>query len=204
MAFFCGALSAATPQSALEELRAGNQRYVTGHADHCHIDDQKLAAHQSSQAPNAIILSCSDSRVPPERIFDRDIGELFTIRVAGNVLNEDVIASIEYAVANLGSRVIVVMGHDSCGAIKAAVSKSTDHEAGSPNLNHLVQEIRDNLGQFKSTDPLYRDAAKKNVSAVADELVKRSKIVRDGVKSGKLKIVQAMYSLNNGKVDFAE
>jgi carbonic anhydrase len=201
---FCGASGTPSPQTALQELKAGNQRYVSGHASHCNVDQKTRASLQSSQRPNAVVLSCSDSRLPPEQVFDQGLGDLFTIRVAGNVLNEDVIASIEYAVANLGSQLIVVMGHESCGAIKAALSKSTDHEAGSPNINHLTQEIRDNLGQFKSTDPLFQDAAKKNVSAVADQLIRRSKIVREGVKSGKLKIAQAYYSLDSGKVEFAD
>jgi carbonic anhydrase len=205
------ALAVDSPQAALLDLKSGNQRYVSGKATHCHVNDQKLAVAELSQAPDAVILSCSDSRIPPERIFDQDIGELFTIRVAGNVLNEDVVASIEFAVQSLGARLVVVMGHDSCGAIKAAVSKKTDREAGSPNLNHLVEEIRANLvsqgdhagqGGASSADPKYRDAAKKNVSAVAADLMKRSKIVRDAVQSGKLQIAQAMYTLENGKVDF--
>jgi carbonic anhydrase len=203
IALLCGVSAENSPQSILRDLKSGNQRFVSGHAMHCHADDQKLAVHEAGQSPGAVILSCSDSRVPPERIFDRDIGQLFTIRVAGNVLNDDVIASIEYAVANLGSRLIVVMGHDSCGAIKVAVSKKTDEDAGSPNLNHLAQEIRNNLGQPTSSDPMYRDAAKKNVSAVAADLMKRSKIVRDAVQSGKLQIAQAFYTLRSGKVDFS-
>jgi carbonic anhydrase len=209
----CDALAADSPKSALQDLQSGNQRYASGKATHCHVNDQKLAIHAAGQAPDAVILSCSDSRVPPERIFDQDIGELFTIRVAGNVLNEDVVASIEYAVQVLGARLVVVMGHDSCGAIKAAVSKKTDREAGSPNLNHLIEEIRANLvsqgdhagqGGASSSDPKYRDAARKNVSAVAADLMKRSKIVREAVESGKLQIAQAMYELDSGKVDFSQ
>ncbi|MEO5970249.1 MAG: carbonic anhydrase [Bdellovibrionia bacterium] len=204
----CGASGGHSSQSALQDLVEGNKRFASGQATHCGIDDQKLASHQASQAPDAIILSCSDSRVPPERIFDQDIGELFTVRVAGNILNEDVVASIEYGVANLGSRLIVIMGHDSCGAIKAAVSGHADEDAGSASLNHLIQEIRDNLGidpeHDASLDPTLRNVARKNVSAVAADLLSRSKIVREAVQAGKVKIERSIYTLSSGKVDFWE
>jgi carbonic anhydrase len=208
---FCAASADHSPQSVLQDLKSGNQRFITGKASHCQVDKQERVALAAGQAPGAVILSCSNSRLPPERVFDQDIGQLFTVRVAGNVLNEDVVASIEYAVSQLGAQVVVVMGHDSCGAIKAAVSKKTDREAGSPNLNHLVEEIRTNLalqgdhvaqGGAADRDPKYEDAAKKNVAAVAADLMKRSKIVRDAVQAGKLQIAQAMYTLDSGKVDF--
>ncbi|MFL5813100.1 MAG: carbonic anhydrase [Bdellovibrionia bacterium] len=213
IALSCVASGTEAPKTALHNLKSGNQRFVSGKASHCQVSDEKIAAHKKAQTPDAVILSCSDSRVPPERIFDQDIGELFTIRVAGNVLSEDVVASIEYAVQSLGARLVVVMGHGSCGAIKAAVSKKTDREAGSPNLNHLIEEIRNNLvtqgdragqGGATSSDTTYTDAAKKNVSAVAADLMKRSKIVRDAVQAGKLQIAQAMYDLGSGQVKFAE
>ncbi len=207
MVAFCGASGGRPPEAALQDLKEGNKRFFSNQATHFHMDDQTLAVHQEGQSPDAIVLSCSDSRVPPERIFDQDMGELFTIRVAGNILNEDVIASIEYAVSNLGSRLIVIMGHDSCGAIQEALNGLPSEEAGSPSLSHLIREIRSNLGFVISKDAASSDltpqfAVQKNVSAVAAELLNRSKIVQEAVNGGQVKIVRSIYSLGSGKVDF--
>lgn len=122
------AISASLPPTnldaddAFQSLKDGNQRFISGKPAACTNTPAKRARLTESQAPNAIVLSCSDSRVPPEQIFDQGLGKVFTVRVAGNVLNSDAIASIEYAISHLGSHLIVVLGHDSCGAVSAAVT----------------------------------------------------------------------------------
>ena len=195
------------PQAALQALKDGNTRFVTGKPGHCKSDSKRRESLASTQAPNAIILSCADSRVPPEKIFDQDLGELFTVRVAGNVLNEETIASIEYAIEHLGSRLIVVMGHESCGAVKAAITTPKGGDAGSPALNVLVADIQANLAG-RSFDPA-ADATLKapviqNVNAVATALLKKSKIIKTAVDSGRVEISRGIYSLNSGKVDLWE
>lgn len=190
------------PNEALQELKVGNQRFVSGQAGACSNVPSTRAQLTKSQTPDAIVLSCSDSRVPPEQVFDQGLGKIFTTRVAGNILDEDTIASIEYAITHLGTRLIVVLGHDSCGAVKAALTTPADKDAGSPSLNHLLSEIRTNLGGMVATEPNLRGPVKKNVSAVASSLSHRSKIVQDAVSSGKVRIVQAVYDLETGKVIF--
>ena len=195
------------PSAALQELKDGNVRYVSGKPTQCGTDTALRESLAEKQAPGAIVLSCSDSRVPPELVFDRKLGELFTIRVAGNVLNDENVASIEYALEHLGSRLIVIMGHESCGAVKAALSYSDAQGAESASLKTLITEIRTNLGakltQYsKAPDTKLREPVKANVSAVEVSLLKRSKIVKDAVQSGRVKIIQAIYGLQTGRVEF--
>ncbi len=191
------------PPAALQDLKDGNARFVSGHAASCQNATARRPELAAGQAPNAIILSCSDSRVPPEQVFDQGLGKLFVVRDAGNILNPDAIASIEYAVANLGSRLIVVLGHESCGAVKAAIQTPPGKDAGSPSLNELVTQIRSNLGAVtSSSDPKLRAPVIKNIGSVARELLLRSKIVHDAVSSGKVRIQEGIYDLDSGKVEF--
>lgn len=202
---------AADPSTkVLQSLAEGNQRFVAGTPQPTVAVSKRRLDLAMGQKPGAIILSCSDSRVPPELIFDHGLGDLFTVRVAGNVLNSDSSASIEYAVENLGSSLIVIMGHESCGAVKAAVSRKKGESAGSPDLDSLVGSIQKNLGITGSDahsyaaaqDKKLRKAAMTNVDAVADQLVSRSAIIAKAVKSGKVKIVRAIYNIETGAVDF--
>lgn len=191
------------PGDALQELKDGNQRFISGEANACSDATFTRSQLVNGQAPDAIILSCSDSRVPPEQVFDQELGQLFVVRVAGNVLNADAIASIEYAVVNLGSRLIVILGHESCGAVQAALDTPAKSDAGSPSLNHLLSQIRSNLaGVTASKDPTLRVPVMKNVSAVASELLQRSKIIQGAVNSGQVQIQQGIYDLDSGMVDF--
>lgn len=193
-----------SPTQALQLLKEGNQRFVEGHTDHPHQNPSRRSELASGQKPHTIVLSCADSRVPPEVIFDQGLGDIFTIRVAGNFIGAAEMASIEYAVAHLGSRLIVVMGHESCGAIKAALSTPKEKSAGSPDLDQLVHVIQGNLDGVSAdvkTDKTLRTPVMKNVDSVTERLVIRSKIVRDAVLRGQLKIVRAIYGLSSGKVD---
>ncbi len=198
-----GAAKNLAPAAALQALEEGNARFAGGSAARCQTESRVREALVAGQAPNAIVLSCSDSRVPPERIFDQGLGDLFTIRVAGNILDQENLASIEYAVVHLGTRLIVVMGHEYCGAIKAALETPPGGDAGSPNLTALVAEIQANLAGTKAAakDKTLRGPVKANVDAVAAGLLKRSRIIKDAVAAGKVEIVRAIYSLKSGKVE---
>jgi carbonic anhydrase len=192
------------PEQALQLLKEGNQRFVEGHTDHPHQYVGRRSELAAGQNPHTIVLSCADSRVPPEVIFDQGLGDVFTIRVAGNFVGAAEMASIEYAVAHLGTRLIVVMGHESCGAVKAALSTPKEKSAGSADLDQLVHVIQGNLGDVTadvSKDKTLRTPVMKNVDSVTDRLVTRSKIVRDAVVRGQVKIVRAIYGLASGKVD---
>ncbi|MGZ3699559.1 MAG: carbonic anhydrase, partial [Bdellovibrionota bacterium] len=138
-----------TPQALLKELQAGNGRFASSH-----VATRKTLA--LGQSPGTIVLSCSDSRVPPELVFDQGLGRLFTVRVAGNVLTPETVASIEYAVSHLGSRLLVVLGHESCGAVDAALKTPAGGDAGSPDLNQLIREIQHNLSEKAQGDPIRR------------------------------------------------
>lgn len=181
----------------IQRLQAGNDRFVKDHLDGKLQDSSRRETLVSGQEPYAIILSCADSRVVPELAFDAGLGELFVVRVAGNVANNSSIASIEYAVANCGSQVIVVLGHQSCGAVTAA-TKGGDN---GHNINHLLAHVTPALAaspEGASVDEIVR----KNAELTAQELVNRSKIISDAVASGQVKVVPAYYNLDTGKVDF--
>ena len=128
--------------------KQGNKRFLKGNVRKDGIDSATIKKLSEGQKPHAIVLSCSDSRVPPEIIFDQKLGEVFVVRTAGQSLDSMAIASIEYAVAHLGSNLILVMGHESCGAVKAALSTLNGGDAGSPSLNKLVGDLHPRLKRF--------------------------------------------------------
>src|SRR5437762_2633409 len=124
-----------TPQAALERLREGNQRFVAGLSQHATISNEFFAGLRESQHPFAIILGCSDSRVPPEMVFDQGFGDLFVIRVAGNIIAPSQVGSVEFAASRFGTRLVVVLGHSQCGAVRAALDELEGHPtAESQNL----------------------------------------------------------------------
>lgn len=190
---------------ALSWLKNGNRRFVKGFL---RADGQKksdIKRLSAGQAPHSIVLSCSDSRVPPEIVFDQKLGEIFVVRTAGPNLDPAVIASIEYAVEHLGSNLILVMGHTSCGAVKAALGTMKGESAGSPWLNHLVAAMHPRLKPLTLRGPAsegHRDEAWANVTGVGQELGERSKIVRDALESGTLAVRSAVYDMSHGTVEF--
>ena len=202
----------AAPEAVLAQLKEGNSRFEAGKLSHPHADVDYRKQLSGGQHPEAIILSCSDSRVAPELLFDKGLGDLFVVRDAGNILGAAAVASMEYAVEHLGSRLIVVMGHESCGAVKAALSTPPGKSAGSPDLDSLVATIQGNLEaegkdgwrSIASEDKTLRGHVSHNVNAVAKRLTERSKIIRNAVETGKVKIVPAIYGLETGHVDFWE
>ena len=181
-------------EEALKKLKEGNSQYVL---DKEHVGTEVDIRNQltSGQEPFAIVLSCADSRVIPESIFDANAGELFVCRVAGNIANTSTIASIEYAVAHLGTKLIVVLGHESCGAVTAALSGGDNGH----NLNHLCAHITPAIHAGESSD--VNDVVKVNAEMNAKALSNRSQIVREAHDNG-LSIVAAYYNLDSGKVDF--
>lgn len=198
--------SAAQNNATFENLSKGNQAFMDGTMTHPQQSPARRKALVAGQKPPAIILSCADSRVPPELIFDQGLGDLFVVRVAGNVLNKENLASIEYAYSHLGAGLLIVLGHNACGAVSAAVNTAAGQSAGSANLDALVQNIRTNIqrggGTLPSTpyqgslDPFVKD----NIEGVVLDLTAKSQILADAVKSGRLVIIPAVYSLETGKV----
>ncbi len=186
-----------TIQEVIERLKDGNSRFVADKLDRKLQDSSRRDKLTGGQEPYAIILSCADSRVVPELAFDTGLGELFVVRVAGNVANTSSMASIEYAVAHCGSQVIVVLGHQSCGAVTAAVNGGDNGY----NLNHLLSHITPALAASEEGAPV-NDVVKKNAELTVEELKNRSSIIKNAVDSGSVKVVSAYYNLDSGKVDF--
>lgn len=185
-------------------LKNGNTRFVKGffRKDGASAKDRQRLA--TGQKPHAIVLSCSDSRVPPEVIFDQKLGEIFVVRTAGEALDNNVVASIEYAVEHLGSNLLVVMGHESCGAVKATLSALQGADLGTPALNDLAKDLKPHLQAFatQAPSPGYLEESWSNVMGVEKDLLERSALLRDAVASGEVKIVKAMYHLDSGIVEW--
>jgi carbonic anhydrase len=183
---------------ALERLKKGNENFVADKLEGKLQDSERRKRLVSKQEPFAIILSCADSRVVPELAFDTGLGELFVIRVAGNVANTSTIASIEYAVANLPAKLIVVLGHESCGAVGAALAGGDNGY----NLNHLLSHLVPAL--CASEDQSVNTVVKVNAKKTSEELQNRSDIIRSAADEGTTKIIPAYYNLGTGKVDFLQ
>ena len=185
-----------TAKESLSRLIEGNGRFISGNSSHLLQDEKRLQELISGQSPFAIILSCSDSRIVPELAFDTGLGELFIIRVAGNVANTSSIASIEYAVAHLGTPLIVVLAHQSCGAVTAAVAGGDNGK----NLNHLLKYIAPAIAA--SDDKSVDAVAIKNAKLTARDLINKSKIISKAIEENKVEIHSAFYQLTDGKVVF--
>lgn len=183
-------------EQALDRLKEGNERFVKDKLDGSLQDSHRREELTSGQEPFSVILSCADSRVVPEFAFDTGLGEIFVIRVAGNVANTSTIASIEYAVANLGVNLIVVVGHEGCGAVTAAISGG---DAGK-NLNYLLEYIAPALEA--SDDMTLNTVVKKNAELTAKRLFESSAIIKNSAGERDIKILSAYYNLKSGKVDF--
>ncbi len=190
------------PEKAMKWLKNGNTRFTKGTLRN---DGQKMsdvARLAAGQKPHSIVLSCSDSRVPPELVFDQKLGEIFVVRTAGEAIDPSAIASIEYALEHLGARNIIVLGHTQCGAIKAALATKDGKDAGSANLNKLVADLHPRLKNFshKNHSADYGKEAFANAKGVAADLMTRSELISSRVKSGEAKITAALYNLSNGQV----
>ena len=185
-----------SPAEILERLKAGNVRFAADRLDAKLQDSKRRHALIDGQAPFAVVLSCADSRVVPELAFDTGVGELFVVRVAGNVANTSTIASIEYAVGRLGTPVVVVMGHERCGAVIAAMECGDNGY----NLNHLLAHIAPARAAVE--DVSVEAVVRKNSELTALELTRRSGILSEAVAASRLTIVPAYYEIGSGKVSF--
>jgi carbonic anhydrase len=210
------ALLAASPQAAtpppeqtLAQLKAGNARFVEGHPAHGDQDAAVRKKLASGQHPDAVVLTCSDSRVSPELLFDQGLGHLFVVRVAGNVTETATMAAVEYGVEHLGTKVVLVMGHTSCGAVSAALTpKDQLHGEQSPSLTTVLDEVRDNIKVSGETltaadlaDARKEHAVRANVLGAARHLVQDSPLVKHAVEEGKAVVIPAVYDLASGKVE---
>jgi carbonic anhydrase len=183
-------------KDALARLEAGNRRNRTDRPEAAGRDGSRRRELLGGQSPFAVILSCSDSRIVPEIIFDTGIGDLFVVRVAGNVADSAALASIEYAVAHLGTKLVVVLAHESCGAVTAALSG----EFPSDHTGHLMSMIRPAIEASEVRD--VDTAARRNARLAAKLLLDKSDIISEAVRSTGVRIVSAFYRLEAGDVEF--
>ncbi len=197
---------------ALERLRAGNHRFVSNvRSVESLLSHARRADLVSGQEPFAIILGCSDSRVPAELVFDQGLGDLFVIRVAGNIVAPSQVGSVEFAAMQFGTRLVVVLGHSRCGAILATLDAlRSPAENDSRNLRSIVDRVRPSVEALlatdlrDNTDALVREAVRANVRASVDHLRHGSRILEDLAARDGLLVVGAEYSLETGEVDFFE
>ena len=197
-------------REALEQLKEGNRRFASGHRSHDKLESQRrLRELVSGQKPLAVILGCSDSRVPIEIVFDQGLGDLFVIRVAGNIVASSQIGSVEFAAETFGTRLVVVLGHTKCGAVQATLDELRQpSEKRSRNLKAILDRVRPSVEGLLATglqsDPeaLVERAIRANVRNSTDHLRHGSQILKQLVHSDKLLIVGAEYSLETGLVDF--
>ena len=199
-----------TAEEALKRLKEGNDRFVRGEIVHTGTISRRFEVVER-QAPMAIVLGCSDSRVPSELIFDQGLGDLFVVRVAGNVAAPSQIGSVEYAVSELGVRIVIVMGHSKCGAIIAAVNQLENPSGGlTPSLLNLLERIQPSVEAVvagkgtKDKTALVADVVKMNILATVDTLRRESPILREHESERGLVIIGSQYSLETGKVEFFE
>ncbi len=193
-----------TGAEAMQKLLEGNARFVSGNVSH---QDQYVVERRSelisSQHPFAVVVGCSDSRVPPEAVFDQGLGDIFVVRTAGQVLDNASLGSIEYAVEHLGVPLVVVLGHDSCGAVTAAVNGG---EAPG-HLKSLVESIQpavDEAKEMNNEGELLNNSIDNNIKNIQKSLESAEPILSEKVRKGELKVVGARYHLDTGVVQIIE
>lgn len=189
-----------TPYEAYEILLEGNKRFVSNlKKDHDHLE--VINQTREGQYPIAVILSCMDSRTSVELIFDQGLGDLFSIRIAGNIVNDDILGSIEYAIKYVGSKVLMVLGHTECGAIKSAKQGVTDGK-----ITGLLKHIQPSISKamlYDSHNCMFSDkAAYANVENSLEEILNQSDVVKEMFKKGEIGIIGGVYDVNSGEVDF--
>jgi carbonic anhydrase len=192
-----------TADQALARLTEGNEAFLADETPPPPLNRQRRLEIARNQTPFAVLLSCSDSRVPPEALFGQGLGDLFIVRVAGNTVSQEGLGSIEYAVAELGVPLIVVMGHERCGAVGAAVSIVRDGASFPGAIGEMVGPILPAAIHARSEKGDWLDnAVRRNVVDVVERLKVSGKLIEEPLAAGKLKIVGARYDLDDGGVDF--
>jgi carbonic anhydrase len=201
---------------ALDRLIQGNGRFVSGQGvREIHYEHSRRKQLVDNQHPFAIILGCSDSRVPAELVFDQGLGDLFVIRVAGNIVMPSQIGSVEFAAEAFGTKLVVVLGHSQCGAVLATLDElKQPTEARSPNLRHIVNSIRPSVEPLfdhsrpgpggEHQDGLVQAAVRANIRSSVDRLMHGSEILEDLIRNERLLVAGAEYSLETGVVEFLD
>ncbi len=197
---------ASSPEAALSELVDGNQRFVKGHLRHPHDSTSWAKRTAEVQHPHTVVLCCSDSRVSPELVFDQGLGDLFVVRVAGNVANEDEIASIEYATAHLHVPLVLVLGHTQCGAVTAVV----DGDDLPPEIHHLTVHIEEALTITRGRLPQLRGSELIEATVIANvresvkDMLQGGAILKSAVAEGHVRVEGAVYDLHTGRVTWLD
>ena len=188
-----------SPDDALAEMKAGNQRFLDGKPVNTDYKSQ-IEHTKNDQHPHTLVLSCLDSRIPPEIIFDQGIGNIFVARVAGNVEDLNILGSMEFATKVKGTKLIVVMGHNKCGAVKGAIDNA---QLG--NLTQLVAQIKPAIvGDTTNMENMLNETSKNNVKMTIEHILKSSPVISEMIKENKVKIVGAYYDIATGRVTFLE
>jgi carbonic anhydrase len=204
VAFSGLAFAGTAGDDSLQKLMDGNKRYVEGTSVNKDLGDTKRKELLKGQHPFATVVTCSDSRVPPEHIFDQGLGDIFVIRVAGNVVDPIALGSIEYGTEHVHTPLLVLLGHSNCGAVTAALGAKGAPEG---NIGAIVKKIQPAVKKAKkkggSNDEVLETAIKENVINVYDDVMK-SPVIKELVHEGKLKIVAAEYDLATGKVNMID
>jgi len=187
-----------TPEEALKKLIKGNRRFAERNMEHPDQTVERQIEIIQGQHPFAIILSCSDSRIPPEIIFDQGLGDLFVIRVAGNLIDDMITGSIEYAVEHLHVKLVMVMGHSNCGALKAVISGGTV----SHNIMHIVNSLLPSVKKARELDgDLHDNAIRINILRTVEKLMVTPPVLNKLVEKGHIRIVGSYYNLETGLVE---
>lgn len=196
-----------TPEAILQGLKDGNMRYMNNNLTDLDYKAQ-ISATASGQYPEAVILSCIDSRVPVEQVFDKGVGDVFVARVAGNTVNPDILGSIEYGAAVAGSKLIVVMGHEACGAVKASIDKaqlSSNADVLLGRVQPAIDAVKGYDADRSSGNSAFVDAVvNTNVHVTIDEMLEKSPVLKGLLDKGEIMVVGAYYDLDTGKVTFVE
>jgi len=195
-----GTAAKVPPGEALARLKEGNERFVANKLQHPRQSGERRHELASGQHPFAVVLACADSRTPPEVVFDQGLGDVFVVRVAGNVLNDEVVGSIEYAVEHLGTQLIVVLGHEQCGAVAAARETIAAGTEAPGHVQSLVKALAPAVQATKGADA--EATARANELNVAQQLRESKPVLREMAANGTVLVLGAHYKLESGTVEF--
>lgn len=187
-----------SPDEALVKLKEGNKRFSSNRLKHPNQSIKRRVEIQNAQHPFVIILSCSDSRVPPQIIFDQGLGDIFEIQNAGNVTDEHIMGSIEYAVMHLGVKLVVVMGHQNCGAVNAAIEGGNQTD----NINSIINSIKPAVNLAKKQEGCFVENVIKDNVQISKENIEKNKNLKEYIENKGVKVISAYYHLDSGIVDF--
>lgn len=193
-----------SPKEALNKLVEGNNRFASNNSIHPNRCDETKNALLKQQKPFVAVLSCSDSRVPIEIIFDAGLGDIFAVRTAGHVLSKEVIGSLEYAIKSLGVKLVMILGHENCGAVNTAIQtyKNDEYDVLSENLQSIMNHLYPAIEKVKDkSEDFLNSAVKSNIYYQLEDLIKKDIYIAEKVQKGEIALIGAMYSLATGRVD---